>query len=116
MGNLLTNIKKRLSLKNYKNKTVLDVNLIKGGDVLWVEYRDALRSRRYKTFSGKCLSKVKRGDDTVIILRNTIEDIGVEYGFNVKSRNILEIKQVKHHKGKGGRVKRYDLRNTRIDV
>lgn len=73
----------------------------KGGDVLWVQYRDHVSSVRYKTFTGICLRVVKGG---MCVLANSIGGVEVTYGFHSLSPNIKEVKKVQSS-NRGGRAR-----------
>lgn len=83
----------------------------KGGDTVWIEYRDKAGNQRLKTLTGVCLSNSKKGLDNTIVLRTAIGGVGVEYGFHTLSKNIKNIKLVRKNLRKNGRIKRYDLRS-----
>ena len=110
MGNISVNLEKKIRGKEAVHP---DVNRIKGGDVVWMQYREKIGSNRFKNFTGVCISKTKRGNDTILVLRNTIGGVGVEYGFHSLSPNIRDIKQVRAKTKRGGRAKRYNLRSVK---
>lgn len=104
-------VKVKSGLKN-QSKDILAGLDIRGGDVLWIQYRDHVNSVRYKTFQGTCIAVMKRGLDTVFTLRTIIGGVGVEFRFHSLSKNIRQVKKVRTRAERGGRIKLYTLREA----
>ena len=97
---------------NTQLKDVLEGMSLRGGDILWIQYRDQVNSVRYKTFQGTCVRVVRRGLDTVFTLRTMLGGVGVEFRFHSLSKNIRQVKKVRTRAQRGGRAKLYSLREA----
>jgi ribosomal protein L19 len=87
---------------------------LRGGDTVWMEYRDYVDSQRFKTFTGICLGKSKKGFDETVVLRSVVGGVGVEFGFHSLSKNLKKLNVVESATKRGGRIKRNDLRQANM--
>ena len=80
---------------------------VKGGDLLWVQYRDHMNSVRYKIFQGVCISVVR---GRLCSLESVVGGVKVVFRFNSLSENIRQVKKVRDRSKRGGRVKLFSGR------
>lgn len=83
----------------------LGVTNLKGGDTVWVQYREHVKQLRYKNITGVCLRSMYKKGDTVCVVRRDIGGIGVEYGFHTLSETVERVRRVRTRMKRGGRSK-----------
>lgn len=91
------------------NRCALGGLEIKGGDVIWVKYRDHIRRMRYKRITGVCLRTVKKNGGHLCVVRKVIGAVGVEFGFHSLALTVEQVRKVRSKSKRGGRAKLYNL-------
>ena len=66
----------------------------KVGDILEVRYESKQGYWSLKSFTGRCISKKKKGVNTKVILRNVVDNVCVEYDFFLYGSDIIEIRKL----------------------
>jgi ribosomal protein L19 len=75
------------------NKNLTNL-IIKIGDILEVKYEIREGYWNVKKFTGICICKKNKGNNTKLILRNIVDNVSVEYDFFLFGSDILSIKKL----------------------
>ena len=95
------------NLKNFKFRV---------GDILKLRYQTRYGHWTLKKFTGRCISKKRKGTNTKVILRTVVDNICVEYDFFLYGGDVVELKKLSPiHNINTNRGKLYYLRKKNMN-